>query len=81
MDDRLHAYCNYKTVHVHGAETGSLVGYDFAVKDIFDIAGYVTGASNPDCFTRMNRQQAQLLPCKNFSMQAPVWSGLRSAPS
>jgi amidase len=31
-----------------GAETGALAGLTFAVKDMYDIAGYRTGGGNPD---------------------------------
>ena len=35
-------------VHIEGAAEGPLAGLTFAAKDIFDIAGYVTGCGNPD---------------------------------
>jgi amidase len=34
--------------HVAGAATGPLVGLDFAVKDLIDVAGVPTGGGNPD---------------------------------
>lgn len=33
---------------IAGAQTGPLAGLDFVVKDLFDVAGAVTGAGNPD---------------------------------
>jgi len=33
---------------IAGAETGALAGLTFAVKDMYDIAGYRTGGGNPD---------------------------------
>ncbi|MCI4663965.1 MAG: amidase [Neomegalonema sp.] len=33
---------------IQGAQTGPLSGRTFAAKDLFDIAGHVTGAGNPD---------------------------------
>ena len=35
-------------VHRAGAADGPLVGLTFAAKDLFDLAGLVTGAGNPD---------------------------------
>lgn len=35
-------------VHIEGANDGPLAGLRFAAKDIFDIAGHVTGCGNPD---------------------------------
>ena len=34
--------------YLEGARDGPLAGLTFAVKDIFDVAGYVTGGGNPD---------------------------------
>jgi len=48
MDDRLGAFCNGRWVSVPGAANGPLYGLNFAAKDVFDIAGYRTGAGNPD---------------------------------
>ena len=35
-------------LHLEGASSGPLVGCRFAVKDLFDVAGCVTGGGNPD---------------------------------
>ena len=35
-------------VHIAGAPKGPLAGLTFAAKDLFDVAGYPTGAGNPD---------------------------------
>jgi amidase len=35
-------------VRIQGASTGPLAGLTFAAKDLFDVAGYPTGAGNPD---------------------------------
>lgn len=48
MDDPFNAFCPHSTVRLEGATTGSLAGLTFAAKDLFDIAGHVTGAGNPD---------------------------------
>src|SRR5262245_63139528 len=48
LDDRLHAFCNDTEAYLAGAPTGPLAGLTFAAKDIFDVAGYVTGGGNPD---------------------------------
>lgn len=47
MKDNLNAFSNLD-VHVPGAAGGPLSGLTFAAKDIFDVAGHVTGGGNPD---------------------------------
>ena len=47
MTDDLNAFANLD-VHVPGAADGPLSGMTFAAKDIFDVAGHVTGGGNPD---------------------------------
>ena len=49
MYDRLSARCfmPYPKVPVAHAKEGPLVGLTFAVKDIYDVAGYPTSAGNP----------------------------------
>ena len=46
--DPTHAFVDYPDVPVANARTGPLAGTTFAVKDIFDVAGYVTGCGNPE---------------------------------
>src|SRR5437667_1979268 len=48
MHDPLNAFCSHFTARLKGAPTGPLAGLTFAAKDLFDIAGHVTGAGNPD---------------------------------
>jgi len=45
--DPAHAFVPYPAVPVPGAPTGPLAGLSFAVKDLFDVAGYPTGGGNP----------------------------------
>ena len=47
MTDDLNAFANLD-VHVPGTPDGPLSGMTFAAKDIFDVAGHVTGGGNPD---------------------------------
>jgi amidase len=47
IDDRLNAFCHYDDVVLEGRATGTLLGCSFAVKDVFDIAGYRTGNGHP----------------------------------
>lgn len=47
MDDTVGAFCPHGRFELAGAATGPLLGRTFAVKDVFDIAGRVTGAGNP----------------------------------
>ena len=42
------AFCPHGNFAISGAANGPLKGLAFAVKDIFDIAGRVTGCGNPD---------------------------------
>jgi amidase len=42
------AFCPHGNFEINGASDGPLKGFTFATKDIFDIAGRVTGNGNPD---------------------------------
>jgi len=42
------AFCPHGDFEIVGAASGPLHGLTFATKDIFDIAGRVTGCGNPD---------------------------------
>ncbi|WP_421724752.1 amidase [Bauldia sp.] len=46
-DDPVRAFIDYPDVPVANAADGPLAGTTFAVKDIFDVAGYPTGCGNP----------------------------------
>lgn len=46
--DALGAFVPAPQPHIAGRDGGPLSGLRFAAKDIFDIAGYVTGCGNPD---------------------------------
>lgn len=46
--DPLNAFCTHDPVSRPGAASGPLAGLTFAAKDVFDVAGHVTGAGNPD---------------------------------
>src|SRR5438876_9020252 len=46
--DPLNAFCTHSSARLPGAPAGPLAGLTFAAKDLFDIAGHVTGAGNPD---------------------------------
>jgi len=48
MTDPLNAFIPHDEVLLPGAPEGALRGLRFAAKDIFDIAGHVTGCGNPD---------------------------------
>jgi len=47
-NDPLNAFCKDSGAYLPGAASGPLSGLSFAAKDIFDVAGYVTGGGNPD---------------------------------
>ncbi len=46
--DNLDAFCKDTEAYLAGIEGGPLSGLNFAAKDIFDVAGHVTGGGNPD---------------------------------
>ena len=48
LNDTLGAFCTDTEAYVEGAPGGPLSGLTFAAKDIFDVAGHVTGGGNPD---------------------------------
>jgi amidase len=48
VEDHLHAFCHDSDAYMEGVAGGPLAGLSFAAKDIFDVAGYVTGGGNPD---------------------------------
>ncbi len=48
--DPLNAFLDLSAVPVASAATGPLAGLSLGVKDIFDVAGYVTGCGNPEKF-------------------------------
>ncbi|WP_343559298.1 amidase [Kiloniella sp. b19] len=52
MFDSLGAFVPNGNMTFEGAGEGPLRGYGFAVKDIFDLKGYVTGYGNPDWASR-----------------------------
>ncbi|PWC22795.1 amidase [Brenneria roseae subsp. roseae] len=47
MQDNAFAFMPYPAVAVGHAPQGPLAGFTFAVKDLFDVAGYPTGGGNP----------------------------------
>jgi len=48
MRDPLGVFVPGPAPHMAGAAEGPLAGLSFAAKDIFDVAGFVTGCGNPD---------------------------------
>ena len=46
MEDTVDAFVS--TFEVEGAPSGPLHGLSFAAKDLYDVAGHVTGCGNPD---------------------------------
>lgn len=46
--DALGAFVPAPQPQIAGSATGPLAGFTFAAKDIFDVAGFVTGCGNPD---------------------------------
>ncbi len=48
INDPLNAFCTDTRAYLKGKPGGPLSGLTFAAKDIFDVAGHVTGGGNPD---------------------------------
>jgi amidase len=48
FEDKVGAFVPGPRVEVAGAADGPLAGLEFAVKDLFDVAGAITGYGNPD---------------------------------
>ena len=48
IDDPLNAFCTDTEAFLPGAASGPLAGLHFAAKDIFDVAGHISGGGNPD---------------------------------
>ncbi|PKB68758.1 MAG: hypothetical protein BZY81_00645 [SAR202 cluster bacterium Io17-Chloro-G4] len=48
LEDPLGAFCTDTEAYLPGSTGGPLSGLSFAAKDIFDVAGHVTGGGNPD---------------------------------
>ena len=48
MHDDFGAFCRHVEVNVAGAPEGPLAGLTFGAKDLFDVAGFVTGAGSPE---------------------------------
>ena len=46
-NDPLNAFCRDSQAYAVGTDQGPLAGLTFAAKDIFDVAGHVTGCGNP----------------------------------
>lgn len=50
MHDPYRAFCVHGPSRLTGNADGPLAGFTFAAKDLFDVAGHVTGGGNPDWF-------------------------------
>lgn len=48
QNDRFNAFLDLGQVPVSHAQSGPLAGLTLAVKDIFDVSGFITGCGNPD---------------------------------
>lgn len=48
FEDPFNAFCTDTDAFLEGASEGPLSGLTFAAKDLYDVAGHVTGGGNPD---------------------------------
>ncbi len=72
--DRLNAFLDLPDVPVASAPAGPLAGLTLAVKDIFDVKGYVTGCGSPDKYAE-GKPAASTAP----AVQALLDAGARFA--
>src|SRR5690349_64212 len=69
IDDSVGAFIPGERVEIAGSPGGPLSGLGFAVKDLFDIAGQVTGYGNPD-WARSHGPAAATAPAVLALLQA-----------
>lgn len=69
FEDRVGAFMPSPRVELLGTPGGALSGLDFAVKDLFDVAGAMTGYGNPD-WARTHAVAAATAPCVLSLVQA-----------
>jgi amidase len=69
IEDRVGAFVPGPRVELPGAAEGPLTGLDFAVKDLFDVAGATTGYGNPD-WARTHAPAAATAPVVLSLLQA-----------
>lgn len=72
MIDSLGAFVPESQVNIAGADDGPLRGLTFAAKDIFDIAGHVTGCGNPD-WARSHEAATQTSPAVQRLLDAGAY--------
>ena len=48
FEDPYDAFCTDTEAYLAGAGNGPLTGLTFAAKDLYDVAGHITGGGNPD---------------------------------
>jgi amidase len=65
----INAFISHDDVQIEGAAGGPLSGLTFAAKDIFDIAGHVTGCGNP-AWLASHRPAAHTSPAVTALLQA-----------
>lgn len=68
-EDKVGAFVSGPRTERAGAAEGPLAGLDFAVKDLFDVAGVVTGYGNPD-WARTHPPAAATAPVVLAALQA-----------
>lgn len=69
IDDPYGAFCKDSDAYLEGAAEGPLAGLTFAAKDIYDVAGHVTGGGNPD-WKAAQAPSANTAPCVQRLVEA-----------
>ena len=82
VDDTVGAFVPGPRVELAGSPAGPLAGLGFAVKDLYDVAGQVTGYGNPDWartgsdtahFDGLSDHQLRDLGVRRFNDRAETW--------
>jgi amidase len=68
-NDKLGAFCRHTHVEITGAAQGALAGLTCAVKDIYDVAGHMTGFGSPD-WLRTHEPAARTAPAVQMLLDA-----------
>jgi amidase len=70
--DPVNAFVDYPSVEVPNASEGPLASLTFAVKDLYDVAGYPTGAGHP-----LKRQESEIKTTSAPAVQVLLDAGAR----
>ena len=79
INNPLNAFCRDADVGREGSATGPLLGCTFAVKDVFDIAGSITGNGHPLWLETHPPAERTASAVERLLAEGPAWSGRLTA--